>query len=347
MLDYTTGQPVGNIVVGKNPVAGAMSMDGNWLYVTSGATPTQTASGSPLLNVIDLSQNRVVQSVVLPSIPQGVEVGNDGRALIAMLGSGVVAGVPQNTLAVFDRTLTGSQQLLPVSVPALPSTPAPLPATTLTRPTKIFTGSLLRTPDGQFIVGVIPPTAASTYIFVYEVASGVVLRNRTVSGASTVLAMGPDGSRFMAGMTTYDTATLGIVAQQNNANAPFSFTGAVNTLQNVGGSVFSGDGSTLYSAFNTAANSNPTPPPLASTLLINDPTNLGIRLGIRLPESIVAKMVLLSDGSEAWGLSDSGIIDLPLGKLYDYPILSPETTQVFLSQDDCNRGIASGALRVN
>src|SRR5271157_3728604 len=198
VVDYTTGIVVNHIAVGKSPVGGAISMDGNFLYVTSGATPTQTASGSPLLNVIDLSQNRVVQSVVLPSIPQGVEVGNDGRALVSMLGTGVVSGIPQGTLAVFDRTLNTGQQLLPVTVPALPTTPAPLPATTLTRPTKIFTGSLLRTPEGQFIVGVITPTASSTYIFVYEVASGVVLRNRTVSGASTVLAMAPDGSRFMA-----------------------------------------------------------------------------------------------------------------------------------------------------
>ena len=181
----------------------------------------------------------------------------------------------------------------------------------------------------------------------YEVASGVVLRNRTVSGSSTVLSMAPDGSRFMAGMTMYDTATLAVMAQQNNANAPFTFTGAFNTLQNVGGSVFTADGSTLYSAFNTAANSVPTPPPLASTLLINDPTNLAIRLGIRLPESIVAKMVMLSDGSEAWGLSDSGMIHLPLGRLYEYPILQPETTTVFLANDDCNRGVASGVLKMN
>ena len=196
IFDYTTNVVTGSIPVGKSPVAASLSMDGNWLYVTSGATPTQTASGTPLLNVIDVSQERVVQSVVLPSIPQGVETGNDGRALVSMLGSGVVAGVPQNTLAVFDRTLTAGQQLLPVSVPALPTTPAPLPPTTLTRPAKIFTGSLLRTPDGQFIAGVITPTNASTYIFVYEVASGVVLRNRTVSGSSTVLSMAPDGSRL-------------------------------------------------------------------------------------------------------------------------------------------------------
>ena len=104
IFDYTTNVVTGSISVGKSPMAAALSMDGGWLYVTSGATPTQTASGTPLLNVIDLSQDRVVQSVVLPSIPQGVETGNDGRALVSMLGSGVVSGVPQNTLAVFDRT---------------------------------------------------------------------------------------------------------------------------------------------------------------------------------------------------------------------------------------------------
>ncbi len=347
VYDYAAKNLVGAIGVGKSPVAAALSMDGAFLYVTSGATPTQTASGSPLLNVIDLSQNRVTQTVVLPSIPQGVEVGADGRVLISMLGTGVVSGIPQGTLSVFDPNLTSGQQLLPVTVPALPTTPAPLPPTPVTRPIKIFTGSLLRTPDGQFIVGVITPTNGTTYLFVYETASGVVLRNRTVSGSSTVLSMSPDGSRFMAGMTMYDTATLGVIAQQNNANAPFSFTGAVNTLQNVGGSVFAPDGSALYSAFNTAANTNPTPPPLASTLLINDPANLGIRLGIKLPESVVAKMVMLSDASEAWALSDSGMMDLPLGRLYEYPIIAPETTTVFLAQDECNRGVASGTLKIN
>ncbi len=142
-------------------------------------------------------------------------------------------------------------------------------------------------------------------------------------------------------------ATLAVIAQENNANAPFTFSSAINTTQNVGGSIFSPDGSTLYAAFNTAATTTPAPPPLSSTLLVNDPTNLGIRLGINLPESIVAKMVMRSDGSEAWGLSDSGILDLPLGQLYNYPIVAPQTTDVFLAMDDCNHGVASGTLNVS
>ena len=46
-----------------------------------------------------------------------------------------------------------------------------------------------------------------------------------------------------------------------------------------------------YSAFNTAATTTPPPPSLSSTLLVNDSTGLGIRLGIKLPESIVARIV--------------------------------------------------------
>jgi YVTN family beta-propeller protein len=339
VLNYSTNQVVGSFSVGKTPLAGAMSMDNNWLYVT--------CSGNSTLAVIDLNSGQVTQTVALSSAPQGVEVGADGRALISMNGTGVVSGVPQGTLAVYDQNQAEGAQVQYVSVPALPTTPAPLPAPTLTRPTTTFSGKLLRTPDGQHIVGVITPTSSTTYVFVYEVASGVVLQNRTISGASSVLSMAPDGSRFMAGFTMFDITTLAIVGQQNNANAPFSFTGAVNTLQNVGGSVFSPDGSTLYSAFNTAATSTPPPPSQSSTLLVNDPTNLAIRLGIKLPESIVAKMVMTADGSQAWGLSDSGLVHMPLGNLYNYPILAPQTTEVFLAMDDCNHGVATGTLQVN
>jgi len=339
VFNYSTNQVVGTFSVGKTPLAGAMSMDNNWLYVT--------CSGDSTLDVIDLTRGQITQTVALSSAPQGVEVGADGRALISMNGTGVVSGVPQGTLAVYDQNQASRAQVQYVNVPALPTTPAPLPAPTLTRPTTTFSGKLLRTPDGQYIVGVITPTSSTTYVFVYEVDSGVVLQNRTISGASSVLSMAPDGSRFMAGFTMFDINTLAIIGQQNNANAPFTFTGAVNTLQNVGGSVFSPDGSTLYSAFNTAATSTPPPPSQSSTLLVNDPTNLAIRLGIKLPESIVARIVMTADGSQAWGLSDSGLVHMPLGSLYNYPILAPETTEVFLAMDNCDLGVATGTLQIN
>ena len=66
-----------------------------------------------------------------------------------------------------------------------------------------------------------------------------------------------------------------------------------------------------------------------------------------MQESIISKIVMTSDGSNAWGLSQSGLINLPIGNLYNYPILQPETTTVFLSVDQCNPGVASGTVRIN
>ena len=158
IFDYDQKRVVGTIGVGARPISGAISMDGNFLYVASGVTTAQVASGAPLLNIIDLSLGRTVSTQTLKAAPQGVEVGADGTVLVSTLGTGVVAGQAQNVLAMYDPA---NQQMLDVPVPALPTTPAPLPATTLTRPTLTFTGRLLRTPDGNFIVGVITPTNAT------------------------------------------------------------------------------------------------------------------------------------------------------------------------------------------
>jgi len=328
---------VGSISVGLTPLAAAISMDGAFLYVTNQASSS--------LSVIDLSTRSVVQTITLPAKPEGVAVGSDGRALISTDGTGT-GNPPANTLLIYDRTQSSSQQLSAVQVPPPPSTPVGLTPTTLTTPVTKFNSKLIRTPDGQFIVGLTNP-GATTYMFVYEVASGVILRSRTVAGQSTVLSMAPDGSRFMAGFTMYDTGTLAVIAQQNIANAPFSLTGSFNTQQNVGGSVFSPDGATLYSAFNTGQFNPAGLAPAASTLLISDARNLGIQLGINLQESIISKIVMTSDGSSAWGLSQSGLINLPIGNLYNYPILQPETTTVFLSVDQCNAGVATASVRIN
>src|SRR5262249_54214592 len=69
--------------------------------------------------------------------------------------------------------------------------------------------------------------------------------------------------------------------------------------------------------------------------------------GIKMGESIISKMVMTADGSNAWGLSESGLIYLPLSTLYDYPILQPETTTVFLAVDECNRGVATAQIKLN
>jgi hypothetical protein len=281
-------------------------MDNNFLYVANGTALT--------LSVINLQMMAVTQTVTLPATPQGVEVGADGRALVSTVGTGTSTAAV-NTLLIYDQTQpTGSpNQLIAVATPPTPTTPSPLPSQTLAKPDTTFTGKLIRTPNGQYIVGLTNPatnvctgsTTATgcTYLFVYEVSSGTILRSRNVNGQSTVLSMSPDGSRFMAGYTLYDVATLSVLAQMNNANAPFTYSAAYSVRQNVGGSVFSSDGKTIYGAFNVAAFTTPPPPSNSSTLMLSDSTSLGIQLGIKLPESIVAKMVRTADGTKIWCLS--------------------------------------------
>jgi DNA-binding beta-propeller fold protein YncE len=349
VYDYAGQTLLGSIGVGQLPLSAAMSMDNAYLYVSNHDDSTLSVIG---LNGADFGT--VISTVSLPAKPQGVEVGFDGRVLICTDGSGTTS--TSNTLLIYDGTQATGAQVLAVAFPPAPSTPPSL--ANLTARNSSFYGKLQRTSDGKLIVGVSTITVSgngSNVVYLYEVASGTVLQARTVVGQSPTLAVAPDGASFMAGFTLFDTATLNIIGRQSLANAPFVITlpGSTTpaTIQtgasgaNVGGSVFAPAGNSLYSAFNTASTASAT---VANTLLISDPRSLAISLGINLPESVIAKMVVTSDGNDAWASSTSGIIHLPLGKLYsDYPILMPETNVVFLPQDDCNAGVVQAKVKIN
>ncbi len=332
---------VNRISVGQFPLAAALSPDNNYLYVTN----TQSAS----LSVIDLGTDSVINSISLPARPEGVSVGSDGRALITTQGTG--ANNALNTLLLYDRTQQTGQQIYSVPFPPPITTPNPLPVVFAGRPATAFPGRLLRTPDGNFLVGMVAinqnANTAQTTLFVYEVASGTVVQSRTVTGQSTILSMAPDGSRFMAGSTLYDTASLAVIGQMSTANLPFfvgaGFNPGFNVQRNLGGSSFNRAGETIYSAFNNAAT---TSRPVANVLYVASANNLGVRLGLKLKESILGQIVSSSSGDDLWALSESGLLQLPISTIFDYPILNPETTQVFLANDECNKGTARAFVRM-
>jgi len=332
---------VNRIAVGQFPLSAALSPDNNYLYVTN----TQGAS----LSVVDLGTDSVINSISLPARPEGVSVGSDGRALITTQGTG--ANNALNTLLLYDRTQQTGQQIYSVPFPPPITTPNPLPAVFAGRPATAFPGRLLRTPDGNFLIGMVAinqnANTAQTTLFVYEVASGTVVQSRTVTGQSTILSMAPDGSRFMAGSTLYDTATLAVIGQMSTANLPFfvgaGFNPGFNVQRNLGGSSFNNAGETIYSAFNNAAT---TSRPVANVLYVTSANNLGVRLGLKLKESVLGQIVSTSSGDDLWALSESGLLQLPVSTIFDYPILNPETTQVFLANDECNKGTARALVRM-
>ena len=343
VYDYVNKALLHPIQVGNFPVSAAMSPDGAALYVTN-ATSTS-------VSIIRLGDNQVVNTLSLPVRPEGIAVGADGRVLITTQGTGI--NNAQQTLLLYDPRQDAALQLSVVASPATIST-ANVNQNVFfgTRPITQFPGKLITTPDGNYIIGMVAINqalnTAQTTMFVYEVASGTIIRNRTVTGQSTVLSMSPDGAKLMAGSSQYDFGTLNVRAVMNTANLPFTLAGAVGFPAgvNYGGSVFSPDGKTLYTAFNytaTVANQRPT----SNVLFIGNPNNLGVRLGIKMPESVLGRMIMTSDGTQIFALSESGFITLPIGNLFDYPILDPESTQVFLATDPCNKGLARATLKVS
>ncbi|MBI1790873.1 MAG: PD40 domain-containing protein, partial [Acidobacteria bacterium] len=309
------------------PVSAAMSRNGKFLYVT--------CFDQSSLNVIDLDTSTVVRRINLPAKPEGVAAGADGRALITTIGTG--QGNAFNNLLIYDPSAAAGNEITGVPIVAPP--PAPPVAPPLGRPAYSTRSALQATNDGRYIIGVNNINANTRFVFVYEAASGTVLRARTAGNVSNVLSVSPDGSKFMAGLTLFETDTLSVLAQQNAANAPFSFPGGAannfNTQQNQGGSVFSPDGQTLYSAFNIAPVQNPAARPNVSRLLLNDTDNLLISLGLQLTENLAGRMVTTNDGSTVFGLSESGFVILPVNQILQNPIAVPESPVVLLANDQC------------
>lgn len=316
------------IAVEAQPLAAAMSVNGKFLYVTS--------HGTGALNVVDLDTMTVVDRVSLPARPEGVAVGFDGRVLISTVGTGTNNQL--NVLLIYDpQTPPGGQSLS--AVPIAPPPPAnPLvPPQNFGRPALTNRSFLQTSRDGRLIIGVNIPTTTDRAVFVYEVASGTVLRSRRVNGVSSVLSVSPDNKRFMAGLTLFDTDTLTVLAQQNAANSPYPFAAGVNfnLQQNQGGSAFTSDGTRLFSAFNFAPVQTPPARPNVSQLMINDPDNLLIRGAYQLPENAAGKMVLSRDDQTLYALSESGFMIVPVGTAAQNPLAALDSTVTLLANDQC------------
>ena len=311
------------------PLAAALSRDGRNLYVT--------AHDASALNIIDLETLQVTNRVSLPVKPEGVAVGGDGRVLISTIGSG--QNNLTNVLLIYNPDAEGSRSLEAVGMTPPPPQSPLLPSQTGGSVSRLTRSQLVPSGDGRFIIGVNIPNNNSRALFVFEVASGTVLRSRTVQNVSSVLSVSHDGSKFMAGLNLFETETLQVLATQNAANSPWPFPNGTNfntnSLQFQGGSVFAPDSSVLYSAFNVTPVQNPPARANVSQLMLNDPDNLLIYMGLQMPENLAGKMVITSDGGTIYALSESGFVILPMSSLRNSPIAEPVSTAALLIDDLC------------
>jgi uncharacterized protein (TIGR03437 family) len=190
--------------------------------------------------------------------------------------------------------------------------------------------------DGKLIIGVNLQAATRT-VFVFDVASSIVLSSRVVPVISPTLAVSPDGSKFLSGPMLFDTQTLAVLAQQNTVNSPYVFPGTANfnVQTNQGGAVFMPDGTALLAAYNIVPTSVPAAPTNTSQMTVNTPDTMLIQLGIKLQENLGGKMVITSDGATAYAISQSGFMVLPIGTLRTQPLAIPDSTVALLASDQC------------
>src|SRR6478672_5477967 len=317
----------------NQPTAAVMSQDNNLLYVTC-----YSDSSVAILNINVTPPTTARPPLTLPASPEGIALGGDGKIVITTIGT----GQGRQTLLSYDP-LSATSDKNPYDVFITPAAGA---SPTLPPPNgrifQAYKSHLQTTADGRYIVGV-NNSGNNRVVFIYEVVSRTVLRSRTVTNLSGVLSIAPNGKTFMAGATLFDFDTLQVLAQQNAANSPFALpagnSGNFNLQQNQGGSVYSADGSVLYSAFNMAPVQNPPARANVTQLLFNDPDNLLVKLGLQLPENLAGKMVITKDGSRIYALSESGFVVLPLSTMSQNPIAMPDRNVVLLGNDQC--GVAA------
>jgi uncharacterized protein (TIGR03437 family) len=316
------------------PLSAALSRNGKFLYVACFSASS--------LDIIDVSSATFTTSQVsLAAPPQAVAVGFDEKVLIST--SGTAAG--QDILITYDPTTT-ALRAIPV-VPTAPST-AQLPP-----PNGVMAlashSHLVATPDGKTIIGVHELANNTRTVYVYESASSTVLAARNVAGISPVLAVSPDGSRFVSGPLVFESATMLVLAQQSTINSPFLFPTSTtfttfNTQTNQGGGAFSPDGSVLLTAYGIAplgaARSN------IGQLLVNSPSGMQIQLGIQLPEFLSGKMVFSGDGSTVYAISQSGLTVLPMATITQSPIAVPDSNVALLAFDQCGVTAAQNSATI-
>lgn len=281
---------------GCTPLGIAFSPARKALYVPCYATSA--------LDIIDTGTLAISARVALPASPQAVAVGFNEQVLVSTIGT----GTGQDVLVTVDPAAQ-TWTLVAIAPPAATAPPATSP---------VARAHLQATPDGKTIIGV-HEQGSNRYVYVFDVASSKVLGSRNLSGISHVLAVSPDGSRFLSGNLLLETASLLVMGQQNAINAPFVFPATANfaSATTQGGAVYAQTplGSALVTAYNIVPTLSPAAKSNTAELLFNTPDNLLVQVGIMLPENVLGKMVVTSDSKTAYALSQSGFLVLPIATL--------------------------------
>jgi uncharacterized protein (TIGR03437 family) len=311
--------------VAAQPSALALSPDDHWLVVCHYGNAAPPASSSNALTIIDLtSGNQQVFSLASP--PLGAAFGIDGLALV----------VTSTDFLLLDPTTGITTELATIAGVAANTLPAPAASF----PTTIVAASVAASGDGLTIAGF-----GSTLIFRYDVTShGITAGLYTASPplGPRAVSVSQDGSYFTAGWSLKDSTFYNISQFPNPSGALNIGTTAIDSAHGV---IYAQipNGTTTTS---TGSGTTTTPTSAPPVLQVVASDNLTVLNQLNLPENFAGKSALLQDGSVMYGVSDSGVMVLPVGKLSASPEVAATLQDMVFRGNFCNRAVATQALTI-
>ncbi len=302
-----------SINVAAQPSSLALSPDDRFLVVTHFGNAAPPASSNNAVTVIDLTSSGK-QTFALGSAPLGVAFGIDGLALV----------VTSTDFLLLDPVSGTTQELETISgvvAKTLPQPPASFPP-------NIVAATVGASADGTIIYGF-----SDTLLFRYDVASKTISSGLYTSSPTLgprAISISKDGSYFTAGWTLKDRQFYNISQFPNVSGALNVGTTAIDSAHNV-----------IYAQIPPAGTL-----PAAPTMQIVDSDNLTVRNTLNLPENFGGSSALSSDGSVLYGISDSGVMVLPVGALSQAHQVSATQQDMVFRGNFCNRNVATQSLTI-
>jgi uncharacterized protein (TIGR03437 family) len=321
--------------VPSQPSSIALSPDGRYLVVAHFGNFAPPASSGNGLTVIELETGSR-QTFAMGNAPLGVAFGLDNQALV----------VTTQEFILFDP-VSGTTQVI-ATLADLAAKTLPQPAASF--PTNIVAASVSASGDGLWIWGF-----GENLVFRYDVVNRALNYFNYVSSpplGPRAVSVSRDGRRTAMGWMllvpeSFSNLSLAVAEYPNPS-------GVLNTgsvlIDSNRGIVYGQVASRPAATTTTPGTTGGTPPPAAASaapiLQVGDWDNLTTREQLQLAENFAGKSVLSSDGDTMYGISDSGVMILPVGDLDRLPRVRPLQEDLVFRGNFCARNLPSQQLTI-
>jgi len=307
--------------VSSQPGSIALSPDGRHLVIGHYGNFAAPNNPTNALTVIDLN-TRGRQTFALGNPALGVEFGLDGRALV----------VTSTEFLLFDP-VSGSTEVLTtitdLAAKTLPQPPASFPG-------NIVAASVAASGNRKFIYGL-----SDSFTFSYDVEQQrVAIRAYTSSPTMgpRVVSVSRDGSYYLSGWVLRSATGVNLAQFPDPTGLLHVGSHAIDSDRGISYSQVSQEGT------GTGTGTGPvTAPPV---LQVVETDNLRVRARINLPENLAGKSVLTADGSVMYGISDSGVLILPVAQLPNAPQVSASVEDLVFRGNFCDRRVTTQEIAI-